>query len=109
MSDHENASEMVQAEALNPTSADGGQQTLTLDGRVYPMEALPAEAVVVLNDLIRCENELNEHRFRLRQLSSAQQSMTVTLTQLITAAGLEPIATVDGAQVDAAQSEDEAA
>ncbi|TCD57627.1 hypothetical protein CWE17_07225 [Synechococcus sp. BS56D] len=109
MSDHENASEMVQAEALNPTTAEADQQTLTLDGRVYPMEALPADAVAVLNDLIRCENELNEHRFRMRQLASAQQSMTVTLTQLIAAAGLEPIATVDGAPVDAVQSVGEAA
>ena len=84
------------------------QQTLTLDGRVYSMSALPAEAINVLNDLIRSENELNEHRFRMRQLSAAQQTLTVALNQFIAAAGIEPISSVEPDQANDDESSDEA-
>ena len=51
----------------------------------------PPEAINVLNDLIRSENELNEHRFWMRQLSAAQQSLTAALGQLIQVSGVEPL------------------
>ena len=70
---------------------NSGQQTLTFDGCVYAMGSLPPEAINVLNDLIRSENELNEHRFRMRQLSAAQQSLTAALGQLIQSSGIEPM------------------
>ena len=68
-----------------------GQQTLTLDGRDYAMQSLPPEAINLLNDLIRSENELNEHRFRIRQLSAAQQGLTSQLGLMIQAAGIKPV------------------
>ena len=58
MSDYDensNGSEESEKQVTNES-----QQTLTLDGKVYAMSALPAEAINVLNDLIRSENELNE-------------------------------------------------
>ena len=88
-------SDPVQAQVEEGSSeaqgANAGQQTLTFDGRVYAMQSLPPEAINVLNDLIRSENELNEHRFRMRQLSAAQQSLTAALGQLIQSAGIEPM------------------
>ena len=92
MSDFEHGQETMAADEQANT---GGEQTLTLDGRVYPMNALPAEAINVLNDLIRSENELNEHRFRMRQLSAAQQTLTVALNQLVENAGIEHISTIE--------------
>ena len=80
------------------------QQTLTLDGRVYAMNALPPEAINALNDLIRSENELNEHRFRMRQLSAAQQTLTAAIGQIIQAAGIEPISEADNAQTEEAEA-----
>ena len=85
------------------------EQTLTLDGRVYAMSALPAEAINVLNDLIRSENELNEHRFRMRQLSAAQQTLTVALNQLVANAGIEPISTVENTDSETDSQDQEAA
>ena len=88
-------SDPVQAQVEEGSSeaqgANAGQQTLTFDDRVYAMQSLPPEAINVLNDLIRSENELNEHRFRMRQLSAAQQSLTAALGQLIQSAGIEPM------------------
>ena len=72
-------------------AADSGQQTLTFDGKTYAIQSLPPDAVNLLNDLIRSENELNEHRFRIRQLSAAQQGLTSALGQTIQAAGIEPV------------------
>ena len=80
------------------------QQTLTLDGRIYAMNALPAEAINALNDLIRSENELNEHRFRMRQLSAAQQTLTAAIGQIIQAAGIEPISEVDNTQSEESEA-----
>ena len=77
--------------ASEEQTADSGQQTLTFDGKPYAMQSLPPEAINLLNDLIRSENELNEHRFRIRQLSAAQQSLTAALGQTIQAAGIEPV------------------
>ena len=88
-------------------STAANQQTLTFDGRVYPMQALPPEAINLLNDLIRSENELNEHRFRMRQLSAAQQSLTAALGQIIQNAGIEPIA--EGEDNESSSEEAEAA
>ena len=88
-------SDSVQAQVEDSSAEDQianeSQQTLTFDGRSYAMESLPPEAINVLNDLIRSENELNEHRFRMRQLSAAQQSLTAALGQLIQASGVEPL------------------
>jgi hypothetical protein len=83
------------------------QQTLTLDGKIYAMNALPAEAINVLNDLIRSENELNEHRFRIRTLSAAQQGLTSALNQFIAAAGIEPMPAADSDQDNDSQSDGE--
>ena len=82
MSDSDENNNSSEEQVTNET-----QQTLTLDGKVYAMSALPAEAINVLNDLIRSENELNEHRFRIRTLSAAQQGLTAALNQFIAAAG----------------------
>ncbi|QNJ04994.1 hypothetical protein SynMEDNS5_00238 [Synechococcus sp. MEDNS5] len=92
MSDFENVQDNT---AVSEQSTGSDQQTLTLDGRVYPMNALPAEAINVLNDLIRSETELNEHRFRMRQLSAAQQTLTVALNKLVENAGIAPISTIE--------------
>ena len=81
----------VEDRSAEDQTANESQQTLTFDGRSYAMESLPPEAINVLNDLIRSENELNEHRFRMRQLSAAQQSLTAALGQLIQASGVEPL------------------
>ena len=67
------------------------EQTLTLDGVVYRMTDVPGDGILFLNDLIRCENEANEYRFRLRQLAGAQQSLTAAIKQVIEAAGIQPI------------------
>ena len=77
--------------ASEEQTADSGQQTLNFDGKTYAMQSLPPEAINLLNDLIRSENELNEHRFRIRQLSAAQQGLTAALGQTIQAAGIEPV------------------
>ena len=81
------------SDALTTTQAN--EQTLTLDGRLYRISELPPAAIEALNDLIRCENEAAEPRFRLRQLSYAQQALTAALGQLITAAGVQPMSTAD--------------
>ena len=81
----------VEDSSAEDQTANEGQQTLTFDGRSYAIESLPPDAITILNDLIRSENELNEHRFRMRQLSAAQQSLTAALGQLIQASGVEPL------------------
>ena len=44
-----------------------------------------------MNDMIRCENEANEHKFRLRQIINAQQGLTASLKQCIETAGLKTL------------------
>ena len=105
MSDYDennNGSEESEKQVTNES-----QQTLTLDGKVYAMSALPADAVNVLNDLIRSENELNEHRFRIRTLTAAQQGLTAALNQFIAAAGIEPMPAADSDQDNDSQSDGE--
>ena len=104
MSDFEQDQQESNGSDEQATTAN--QQTLTFDGRVYSMQALPPEAINLLNDLIRSENELNEHRFRMRQLSAAQQSLTAALGQIIQSAGVEPISEIED---DATSEEAEAA
>ena len=105
MSDYDennNGSEESEKQVTNES-----QQTLTLDGKVYAMSALPAEAINVLNDLIRSENELNEHRFRIRTLTAAQQGLTAALNHFIAAAGIEPMPAADSDQDNDSQSDGE--
>ena len=105
MSDYDennNGSEESEKQVTNES-----QQTLTLDGKVYAMSALPAEAINVLNDLIRSENELNEHRFRIRTLTAAQQGLTAALNQFIAAAGIEAMPAADSDQDNDSQSDGE--
>ena len=66
-------------------------RTITVDGKTYRLAELPAEGVNILNDMIRCENEANEHKFRLRQIINAQQGLTASLKQCIETAGLETL------------------
>ena len=82
----------------NLTAIENNGQTLTFDGNVYPMGQLPQAAIEVLNDLIRCENEAAEPRYRLRQLAYAQQSLTATLGEIIRQSGLVPL--VDSSEPD---------
>ena len=94
-SDHDSAE--IQSDAsdeqqeIQSPAVQRNEQTLTLDGAVYAMHQLPQAAIDVLNDLIRCENEAAEPRYRLRQLAYAQQALTATLGQIIREAGLEPM------------------
>ena len=66
-------------------------RTITVDGNTYRLAELPAEGVNILNDMIRCENEANEHKFRLRQIINAQQGLTASLKQCIETAGLKTL------------------
>ena len=66
-------------------------RTITVDGKTYRLAELPAEGVNILNDMIRCENEANEHKFRLRQIINAQQGLTASLKQCIETAGLKTL------------------
>ena len=66
-------------------------RTITIDGKTYRLAELPAEGVNILNDMIRCENEANEHKFRLRQIINAQQGLTASLKQCIEKAGLKTL------------------
>lgn len=66
-------------------------RTITVDGKTYRLAELPAEGVNILNDMIRCENEANEHKFRLRQIINAQQVLTASLKQCIETAGLKTL------------------
>ena len=66
-------------------------RTITVDGKTYRLAELPAEGVNILNDMIRCENEANEHKFRLRQIINAQQALTASLKQCIETAGLNTL------------------
>ena len=66
-------------------------RTITVDGKTYRLAELPAEGVNILNDMIRCENEANEHKFRLRQIVNAQQGLTASLKQCIETAGLKTL------------------
>jgi hypothetical protein len=95
MPDHDDQQD--KAPELNDTitTIQENEQTLTLDGRLYRISELPPAAIEVLNDLIRCENEAAEPRFRLRQLSYAQQALTAALGQLITTAGIQPMSMAD--------------
>ena len=108
MSDSDNGQDQ-NAVTSDDQQTNDNQQTLTLDGRVYAMSALPAEAINVLNDLIRSENELNEHRFRMRQLSAAQQTLTAALNQLVSSAGVEPISNLESVNSETEPQESEAA
>ena len=89
MSQADQASQDTAAAAEQNSNAD--DQTLTYDGKVYAMASLPPEAINVVNDLLRSENELDEFRFRMRQISAAQQGLMVSLGQIIQSADIQPI------------------
>ena len=80
-------------------------RTITIDGKTYRLAELPAEGVNILNDMIRCENEANEHKFRLRQIINAQQGLTVSLKRCIENAGLKTL----GVNVTNEEGKEEAA
>ena len=77
-------------------------RTITVDGKTYRLAELPAEGVNILNDMIRGENEANEHKFRLRQIINAQQALTASLKQCIETAGLNTLETDEEPQEEAA-------
>ena len=79
-------------ESLDTQKAEAiDDRTITVDGKTYRLAELPVEGVNILNDLIRCENEANEHKFRLRQIINAQQGLTASLKKCIENAGLETL------------------
>ena len=67
------------------------QQTLTVDNCTYSVDSLPPEAINLVNDILRSEQELNEHRFRIRQISTAAETLKFSLKQLLENENIEPI------------------
>ena len=86
------AEKKTETESLDTQPAEViDDRTITVDGKTYRLAELPAEGVNILNDMIRCENEANEHKFRLRQIINAQQGLTASLKQCIETAGLKTL------------------
>ena len=86
------AEKKTEIESLDTQPAEViDDRTITVDGKTYRLAELPAEGVNILNDMIRCENEANEHKFRLRQIINAQQGLTASLKQCIETAGLKTL------------------
>ena len=52
---------------------------LTIDDEVYDIDAIPDEIKILINDLIRVNQELAEHQFRLRHAQAAQQTYIATI------------------------------
>lgn len=52
---------------------------LTIDNTAYEISAIPDEIKVLVNDLIRVDQELAELQYRLRHTQAAQQTYVATI------------------------------
>ena len=78
-------------------SSQENQQTLTVDNCTYSVDSLSPEAINLVNDILRSEQELNEHRFRIRQISTAAETLKYSLKQLLQNENIEPIEVMEEA------------
>jgi len=59
---------------------DNQQPTLlTVDDKTYDVASIPDEVKVLVNDLIRLNQELGELQYRLRYSQAAQQTYVATI------------------------------
>ena len=52
---------------------------LTIDDRAYEISSIPDDIKVLVNDLIRVDQELAELQYRLRHTQAAQQTYVATI------------------------------
>ncbi|MBM3938673.1 MAG: hypothetical protein FJ333_08505 [Sphingomonadales bacterium] len=65
---------------MTDESMDGQQPTLlTVDDKTYDVANIPDEVKVLVNDLIRLNQELTELQYRLRHSQAAQQTYVATI------------------------------
>jgi hypothetical protein len=65
------------------SAANRSQVKVNLNGEEYNLEDLPKNAQMLLQDLMRMENEMNELQYRLRQMQAARQVYLANLQQVM--------------------------
>lgn len=74
---------------------------VNIDGQEYAMNDLPQNVQVILQDLMRMEQEINELQYRLRQLNAARQAYLSSLQQSMAQQPASPSASsAEGSQPD---------
>lgn len=68
-----------------------------LDGVSYAMDALPEAVTILINDLLRFNQEQGELNYRLRTLQAAQQTYVALIKQELEAQGVVPLASASEA------------
>lgn len=64
-----------------------------IDGVTYAMESLPESVTLLINDLLRFNQEQGELQFRLRTIQAAQQTYVAVIKQELDAQGVIPLDT----------------
>ena len=63
---------------------------LTIDDQAYEVNAIPDEIKVLVNDLIRVDQELSELQYRVRHAQAAQQTYIATIKSEIKRLEVQP-------------------
>jgi hypothetical protein len=71
---------MSQDNTQNQAKPGNTQPTLlTVDDKTYNVDSIPDEVKILVNDLIRVNQELGELQYRLRHGQAAQQTYVATI------------------------------
>ena len=63
----------------SPEQSTSQPSLLTIDDTAYEISSIPDEIKVLVNDLIRVDQELAELQYRLRHTQAAQQTYVATI------------------------------
>lgn len=73
-----------------------------IDGVSYAIDGLPETVAILINDLLRFNQEQNELQYRLRIIQAAQQSYVAGIKQELAAQGVIPLESSDAQSTESA-------
>lgn len=84
---------------MSVTSTASSKMKVNINGQEHAFEDLPKNAQLLLQDLMRMDNEINELQYRLRQLQAAKQVYLSSLQQTMSAENkTDPITGAESSQ-----------
>lgn len=83
-------------------SGEQERPIFNIDGVTYAMDSLPESVSILINDLLRFNQEQGELQFRLRTIQAAQQTYVAVIKQELETQGVTPLEPAEEQIQDAA-------
>lgn len=74
-------------------SVEQERPVFNIDGVTYAMDSLPETVTLLINDLLRFNQEQGELQYRLRTIQAAQQTYVAVIKQELDVQGVTPLET----------------